>query len=79
MAAQLVNVFNATGNEQNWTVSAGVNQAHFDVRGPDGGNKVYVFGIPVGNTPGGKGGRTVAEIRAMLGGVIHIPRRRQGR
>lgn len=69
VAAQLVHVFNATGKEQNWTVPAGVHQAHFDVRGAQGGgNRVFLLAY----IPGGKGGRTVAEIRVIPGGVIHI-------
>jgi hypothetical protein len=58
---------------QDWTVPAGVHKAHFDVRGAQGGgNKVSLSVIPVGKIPGGKGGRTVAEIRVTPGEVIHI-------
>jgi len=68
-AAQIVHVFPYSGKMQNWTVPAGVHKAHFDVRGAQGGgNRVFL----VGYIPGGKGGRTVAEIRVTPGEVIHI-------
>jgi hypothetical protein len=69
LAAQLSHIFNYTGAMQNWTVPAGVHQAHFDVRGAQGGGN-DVFGIPA--ISGGKGGRTVAEVRVFPGEVIHI-------
>ena len=69
LAAQITHIFNYTGAMHNWTVPAGVHQAHFDVRGAQGGGN-DVFGIPV--ISGGKGGRTVAEIRVIPGEVIHI-------
>ena len=69
LAAQITQIFNYTGGMHNWTVPAGVHQAHFDVRGAQGGGN-DVFGIPV--ISGGKGGRTVAEVRVFPGEVIHI-------
>jgi hypothetical protein len=69
LGAQIVHIFPYTGAMQNWTVPAGVHQAHFDVRGAQGGgNDVYL--LPV--IKGGEGGRTVAQIRVIPGEVIHI-------
>ena len=69
LAAQLSHIFNYTGAMHNWTVPAGVHLAHFDVRGAQGGAE-DIFGINA--IPGGKGGRTVAEVRVVPGEVIHI-------
>jgi hypothetical protein len=69
LGAQIIHVFPYSGAMQNWTVPAGVHQAHFDVRGAQGGG-VSVFLLPI--ISGGEGGRTVAQIRVFPGEVIHI-------
>lgn len=69
LGAQGSVIFNYTGRMQTWTVPAGVHRAFFDVRGAQGGGN-DVFLLPI--IQGGKGGRTLAEVRVVPGEVIHI-------
>ena len=69
LGAQGSVIFNYTGRMQTWKVPAGVHRAFFDVRGAQGGGN-DVFLLPI--IQGGKGGRTLAEVRVVPGEVIHI-------